>query len=83
MLRRLLRSKPRRRDWYRNVYLRSDHWHALRLWALALAGYRCLRCKKGGRLDVHHRHYQTLWRETPDDVEVLCRTCHEVAEGRA
>jgi 5-methylcytosine-specific restriction endonuclease McrA len=45
------------------------------------ANFRCERQKPGeprheGPLDVHHKHYDTLGHEGPDDVEVLCRTCH-------
>jgi hypothetical protein len=72
-----------RQIWYRNVYLRSAHWRAVRQWALALAGNRCARCGRGGRLDVHHLTYERLWAELPGDLEVLCRGDHEAAEGRS
>jgi hypothetical protein len=34
-----------------------------------------------GELQVHHRHYKTLGREQPEDVEVLCPACHRVADA--
>lgn len=73
------RRKRRGRDWYRNVYLRSDHWHAVRQWALLVDRHRCRECGRGGRgitLDVHHRTYEHLWAERPEDLETLCRQCH-------
>jgi hypothetical protein len=28
-------------------------------------------------LDLHHKHYRTLGEEGLDDVELLCRACHD------
>jgi hypothetical protein len=33
------------------------------------------------RLDVHHLTYERLGRESPDDLLVLCRDCHELIHG--
>jgi 5-methylcytosine-specific restriction endonuclease McrA len=76
------RRRRSRREWYRDVYLRSAHWRSLRIWALEAADWRCQRCGKtmsvaGGSLDVHHKHYRTVGHERPSDLEVLCRPCHE------
>lgn len=38
----------------------------------------CENC--GGRVgtpELHHKHYETEGRETPDDLEALCRSCHK------
>ena len=63
---------------YREVYLRSDHWAAVREAALKRAGHRCQVCNAPDRLDVHHRTYERLGNEEPGDVTVLCRRCHAV-----
>ena len=57
-------------------YQRTAHWEALKAWALALAG----RCGCGGTdgLQLHHLSYDRLWHEWPEDVVILCRTCHAV-----
>lgn len=62
-------------------YLESPEWFALRRAAMRRAQFRCQREKPGeprheGSLDVHHKHYDSLGRETLDDVEVLCQLCH-------
>lgn len=61
--------------WYA-TYLRSEHWAAMRKWALERAGNRCQLCNAVGHLDVHHRTYERVGREFPTDVFVLCRDCH-------
>ena len=72
----------RRRAWYRNVYLRSPHWRARRARAIALAGGRCERCGKPGRLEVHHLTDKRLGRERDRDLRALCHRCHQIAERR-
>jgi hypothetical protein len=71
------RGRGGSRSWYRDRYLRSPLWRARRARALALAGSRCERCGRAGRLDVHHATYKRLGRERDGDLHVLCRDCHE------
>lgn len=71
-----------RRVWYRNFYLRSDHWRLTAAHARVRAGHKCQRCGRGGALDVHHVVYDHLWREYPVDLMVLCRTCHKKIHRR-
>lgn len=69
-----------------DVYLRSQRWREFRTAMLELADGTCERCGASEHenrllvLDVHHLHYQTLGCEVPDDVQVLCRPCHELAD---
>jgi hypothetical protein len=74
-------------------YLRSPHWQKVRAAALARAGNRCqgvidvwperpdrswpTRCGQTRGLQVHHKTYERLGREAPQDVFVLCDACHE------
>ena len=58
-------------------YLDSPQWRKKRRKAIAIAGGRCSICGSTERLDVHHIHYRTLFRENPaSDLRVLCRDCH-------
>jgi hypothetical protein len=58
-------------------YLHSDDWKKVRKSALRRAKNRCQLCNKTDGLDVHHRTYENLGKEKPEDVTVLCRECHE------
>jgi 5-methylcytosine-specific restriction endonuclease McrA len=55
---------------------RTPRYRELRNQALAHAGYKCESCAAKGRLQLHHRHYETLGSERLEDVMVLCDTCH-------
>lgn len=67
---------PSRVDY--RAYLDSDHWKQKRSIALHQAGNRCQVCNEGGQLDVHHRTYERLGDELPQDLIVLCRNCHQL-----
>ena len=69
-------SEQQRR--YREEYLQSGHWKAVREGALRRAAYRCQVCNSDKSLDVHHRTYERVGRELPEDLTVLCRKCHNV-----
>lgn len=59
-----------------DAYLQSAHWRAIREWALERSDGRCERC--GSRAeDVHHRSYERVGCELPEDLEALCRSCHQ------
>jgi hypothetical protein len=67
-------------------YLRTRRWREFRALALERALGTCERCGISEQthrllvLDVHHKTYKRLGREAPEDVEVLCRPCHQVAD---
>ena len=77
--RRLLSSQSdRRRDYYRNVYLKSDAWKRKRYLVLRRDNWRCVYC--GGRAtQVHHKRYakKNIGREPIDWLVSVCKTCHE------
>jgi hypothetical protein len=69
-------------------YLHGDHWRSFRSQLLTTTGY-CQRCGLSRRacrilyghdLDVHHLTYHRIGGELPQDVQVLCRFCHEQLE---
>lgn len=61
-----------------SLYLRTDHWQAVRKAAHERAGGRCQVCNSDAALHVHHRTYQRRGRELPEDVIVLCANCHKL-----
>lgn len=73
-------GNPDRRAWYREIYLRSSHWRAIRVEKLK-AQPRCESCNKSGRLDIHHLSYERLYGELMSDLQALCRSCHNKEHG--
>jgi len=58
-------------------YLQSPAWRDKRLHALSYYGAICNRCGQHGT-DVHHKTYVRVGgNERMQDLEVLCRACHE------
>ena len=79
-----------KRKWYREEYLKSDHWKKFSRWrkysgfAKFMGWNRCHDCRGNdmfGSLDLHHLTYAHLWWELPWDVMQLCRGCHNVREA--
>lgn len=64
------------RTWYREVYLKSEHWRALRGEKLRLNPF-CQHCRKARATDVHHVHYRQIFNVRIRDLLSLCRPCHD------
>ena len=79
----VLRSGKTWREWYREVYLQSDHWKNLRLLAMKHHGKRCHSCYSKEQLDVHHLRYGNIYDVKVQDLQVLCRVCHMQEHGEA
>lgn len=73
---------------YETKYLLSLHWKAFRKLALEAQRERlgrncCERCPKDtnkklpNELHVHHLTYERLGNELIEDVEIVCRECHD------
>lgn len=62
------------REWYRTVYLLSDHWKRLRGTKLA-SKPNCERCGASA-IDVHHVRYRKIFDVKLRDLLSLCRKCH-------
>lgn len=59
-------------------YLRTPEWRARRQEALKRAQYRCQLCNSPQPpLEAHHRTYERLGAEAPEDLFVLCKSCHQ------
>ena len=63
------------RDFYRNVYLKSEHWLILRRDKLEKSP-KCEICGTSSCLDVHHKEYRGLYDVGLGDLQTLCRICH-------
>jgi len=61
-------------------YLKTDAWKEKRKEFLELANYECQECGSTENLQIHHLNYENIGEETEDDVEVLCKECHENKE---
>lgn len=74
----LPKGHPDKQEWLRwRLYLQGSRWRKLRGLALIRAGQSCEVCGATGvRLLLHHRHYDTRYREELGDVEVVCSRCH-------
>ena len=60
-----------------DMYINSEAWREKAVEAKQRAGHRCQLCNKGNTvLHVHHRTYERLREELPDDLIVLCADCH-------
>lgn len=57
-------------------YLLSPQWKEKRAVALNRAGNRCQLCNSKNKLEVHHRTYERIGVEIPEDLTVLCHECH-------
>jgi hypothetical protein len=65
------------------AYINSKEWRQRADEAKRRAGYRCQVCNEPSPkviLNAHHRTYERLGHEHPDDITVLCRDCHELYE---
>ncbi len=66
-----------------NEYIKSPEWRSRANAAKQRAGYRCRICNRHQReipLHAHHRTYERLGHELPDDITVLCEDCHHLYE---
>lgn len=64
------------REWYRNVYLHSEHWSDLKARKLS-ANPECQRCGSKFRLDIHHVNYRNIFDVELSDLLTLCRGYHD------
>ena len=57
-------------------YIASAEWGERRRRRLEKDGYRCQGCGSEDDLHVHHRTYERLGNELPDDLVTACEICH-------
>jgi 5-methylcytosine-specific restriction endonuclease McrA len=68
----------RRRDYYRNEYLKSDEWRRKRYVVLKRDNWRCVYCGAPAT-QVHHKKYakRNIGKEPIDWLVSVCNTCHD------
>jgi hypothetical protein len=57
-------------------YLVSPHYKNLAKKALKMAMYKCEKCSSIYGLKCYHRNFDNLYRETLDDLIILCDQCY-------
>ena len=75
--RRFRTERRKRRDYYRNVYLKSDAWKRKRYVVLKRDNWKCVYC--GARAtEVHHLKYAkySIGKEPIKWLVSICRPCH-------
>lgn len=66
-------------SFYRDTYLKSDHWKDLRLRKMVSKRAICCLCGESKFFnDVHHIVYRNLYDVRLSDLRVLCRRCHSL-----
>ena len=58
-------------------YLASSHWRKARKRKLQAAQGKCERCGSEECLQIHHKSYDNLGCEHEEELQVLCRRCHD------
>jgi 5-methylcytosine-specific restriction endonuclease McrA len=68
----------RRRDYYRNEYLKSDAWQRKRYLVLKRDNWRCVYCGAKAT-QVHHKKYAkiNIGKEPIDWLVSICKPCHD------
>jgi hypothetical protein len=59
------------------LYNQTQHWKETRRRKLESVNCVCELCR-GVAVQAHHLHYKTLWHETNEDLQALCRDCHQL-----
>ena len=62
-------------------YISSEAWRTRRRVRLKADDHRCQGCGSEDGLHVHHRTYERLGNELPDDIITVCETCHAFVHG--
>lgn len=59
------------------LYLLSDEWIEFKKKLFTTRGRRCENCQTTkGQIHGHHLTYERLYNEKPEDVQLLCQSCH-------
>ena len=72
------RKRKRRRDYYRNDYLKSEDWKRKRYVVLRRDNWKCVHCGARATM-VHHKKYAkyNIGREPIDWLVSVCKSCHD------
>ncbi len=62
------------------IQLQSEEWKAFRQFIFVVRGCSCEICGSKSNIQVHHKKYikgRRAWEYLPDDVLVVCGSCHK------
>ena len=62
-------------------YLLTDKWKEKSKKCKEAYNYKCNRCGSEKELQAHHITYDNVGEEPAEDLECLCRVCHEKEHG--
>lgn len=70
--------RKKRRDYYRDNYLKSEAWQRKRYVVMKRDNWRCVYCGAKAT-QVHHKRYAkyNIGREPIEWLESICNSCHE------
>lgn len=71
----LTKKEPTRKQLY-DRYIKSSKWRKKREELFLERGKICEKCSSGDNIHVHHLHYDNLFDEKLEDLQVLCKECH-------
>ncbi|WP_418887122.1 HNH endonuclease [Galbibacter orientalis] len=71
-------KRKRRRNYYRNVYLKSDAWKRKRYVVLKRDNWQCVYCGRRAT-QVHHKKYakKNIGKEPIKWLVSICKACHD------
>lgn len=71
-------NRERRRNYYRDEYLKSDAWKRERYVVLKRDNWRCVNCGAPAT-QVHHKRYlkKNIGKEPIEWLVSICKNCHE------
>lgn len=71
-------KRSSRRNYYRNVYLKSDAWKRKRYVVLKRDNWKCVYCGKNAT-QVHHKRYakKNIGKEPIKWLVSICKPCHD------
>lgn len=64
------------KEWYHQIYLKSDHWKSLKHAKVKEVGRKCEVCGSTKKLEFHHDKYRDIYDVTTGDLRILCKTHH-------
>ncbi len=76
-------KRKQRREYYRNVYLKSDEWQRKRYVVLKRDNWRCVFCGEQAT-QVHHKRYtkKNIGKEPIKWLVSICKPCHEAQHNK-
>ena len=71
-------KRQRRKEYYRNVYLKSDAWKRKRYVVLRRDNWKCVYCGNKAT-QVHHKRYakRNIGKEPIKWLVSVCKSCHD------